>query len=178
MRPAIIIALLAIPASTAMGQDYRVDWHVVGSGGGSSHSDNYRVDGTAGQAAVGASSSANFEVQSGFWVGAIGVGCDYVVGDINSNGQGNGIDVVYGVAYFKGIGAPPLDSCDCRPEVPEFPLYAAGDVNGNCAFNGIDITYFVTYLKGQQPALLHCPGCPPRNEIQSPTVISTRRVSK
>jgi hypothetical protein len=178
MRLLAIMVSLVLPVSTALGQNYQVDWHVVSSGGGSSRSVNYSVDGTAGQPAVGTSSSANFEVQSGFWVWALGAGCDYAAGDINGNGQSNGIDVVYGVAYFKGIGATPIDSCDCRPGVPEFPLYAAGDVNGNCAFNGIDITYFVTYLKGLQQALLYCPGCPPRDDIQSPTVISRRGAVK
>jgi hypothetical protein len=86
-------------------------------------------------------------VDAGFWVGvaAIGGGCDYVIGDINGNGAGNGIDVTYGVAYFKG-GPAPKDSCDCPPLL--FPFYGPGDVNGNCSFNGIDVTFFVSYLKG------------------------------
>jgi hypothetical protein len=82
-----------------------------------------------------------------------------MVGDINGNGQSNGIDVTYGVNYFKGGAAPPDTIYDC-PDIGEW-LFAAGDVNGNCAFNGIDITYFVAYLKGMQPALLFCPSCPP-----------------
>jgi len=85
-----------------------------------------------------------------------GPGCEYLVGDINGNGATNGIDVTYGVGYFKGGPAPP-DVCDCPPHGQ---LYAAGDVNGNCVFNGIDITYFVSYLKGG-PALLWCTDCPP-----------------
>ena len=93
-----------------------------------------------------------------FEVTAPAAGCDYVPGDINGNGSANGIDVTYGVGYFKG-GPAPRDSCDCAP-IP-FPFYAAGDVNGNCAFNGIDVTFFVSYLKGGQPALLFCSGCPP-----------------
>ncbi len=84
-------------------------------------------------------------------------GCPYVIGDINNNGSANGIDVVYGVNYFKG-GLPPPVSCDCPPHGT---LFAAGDVNGNCAFNGIDVSYFVNYLKGAVPALLYCPACPP-----------------
>jgi hypothetical protein len=81
--------------------------------------------------------------------------CNYITGDINANGAANGIDVTYGVAFFKGGNAPPL-SCSCPPYGVIFP---AGDVNGNCQFNGIDITYFVTYLKGGQ-ALQSCPSCP------------------
>jgi hypothetical protein len=87
-------------------------------------------------------------------------GCDYVIGDINGNGSANGIDVTFGVAFFKGGTPPPVD---CNPPcsgVPD-PFYAAGDVNGNCAFNGIDITFYVAYLKGVQPALRSCEDCAP-----------------
>jgi len=84
-------------------------------------------------------------------------GCIYVKGDINGNGVANGIDVTYGVAYFKGGNIPPI-RCDMCPQPA--PFYAAGDVNGNCAFNGIDVTFFVAYLKGG-PALRFCETCPP-----------------
>jgi hypothetical protein len=84
-------------------------------------------------------------------------GCSYQIGDINGNGQTNGIDVTYGVSFFKGGNPPPI-SCPTCPETN--PFYAAGDVNGNCVFNGIDITYFVSYLKGGA-ALRSCPDCPP-----------------
>jgi hypothetical protein len=89
-----------------------------------------------------------------------GGGCDYVVGDINGNGAANGIDVTFGVSYFKGGNNPPID---CNPPCAGHgdPFYAAGDVNGNCAFNGIDITYFVAYLKGSPNPLMFCPDCPP-----------------
>jgi hypothetical protein len=86
-------------------------------------------------------------------------GCQYVIGDIGGNGQSNGVDVTYGVSFFKGGAAPVID---CNPPcsgVPD-PFYAAGDVNGSCSFNGIDITYFVTYLKGG-PSFTPCPLCPP-----------------
>jgi hypothetical protein len=85
--------------------------------------------------------------------------CDYIPGDINSNGLVNGVDVLYAVAYFGPENAPP-DSCDCRPEVP-YPFYAAGDVNASCSFNGLDVTYFVSYLKGGPNLLTYCPDCPP-----------------
>ncbi len=87
-----------------------------------------------------------------------GGGCAYLPGDINGNGAANGIDVVYGVNYFKGSTPPPV-ICGMCPQTQ--PFYAAGDVNGNCAFNGIDISFFVNYLKGVVPALLNCPSCPP-----------------
>jgi hypothetical protein len=84
-----------------------------------------------------------------------GPSCDYVVGDINGNGAFNGIDVSYGVGYFKGGALPPY-SCDCNGST----WYVAGDVNGNCSFNGIDITYAVTYFKGG-PNPIPCPACAP-----------------
>jgi hypothetical protein len=86
-------------------------------------------------------------------------GCQYIAGDINGNGFANGIDVVFGVNYFKGSAAPPVDCGGICPQTS--PFYAAGDVNGNCGFNGIDITFYVNYLKGIVPALLYCPSCPP-----------------
>jgi hypothetical protein len=85
-------------------------------------------------------------------------GCPYVLGDINGNGQANGIDVTFAVSYFKG-GAPPPIVCDNCPEQGQ-QLYAAGDVNGNCNFNGIDITYMVGYYRGG-PGFSPCPSCPP-----------------
>jgi hypothetical protein len=90
------------------------------------------------------------------------LGCLYLRGDINGNGQTNGIDVTYGVGFFKG-GLVPPNNCGAPvgpcPQVS--PFYAAGDVNGSCVFNGIDITFFVSYLRGQEPGLLNCPSCPP-----------------
>jgi hypothetical protein len=85
--------------------------------------------------------------------------CNYAAGDINGNGFANGIDVTYGVSYFKGGEPPPTVCIDCPDSGRS--LYGAGDVNGGCAFNGIDITYFIAYLKGSAPELLFCPNCPP-----------------
>jgi hypothetical protein len=86
----------------------------------------------------------------------VGGNCQYAVGDINNNGICNGIDVVYGVSYFKGSPPPPYE-CNCADHGM---LYAAGDVNGSCSFNGIDITYLVNYFKGGTP-ISPCPDCPP-----------------
>jgi len=98
-------------------------------------------------------------------------GCPYVLGDINGNGAANGIDVTYGVSYFKGGNVPPI-SCDCGVSGI---LFAAGDVNGNCVFNGIDITYYVGYLKGG--AGLHaCANCPPATAFNAAS-IKTKTVS-
>ncbi len=88
-------------------------------------------------------------------------GCQYTIGDINGNGTTNGIDVSYGINYFKGGAAPPI-ICDMCPE-PQ-PFYAAGDVNGNCAFNGIDLSYFVNYLKGGA-GLMACGDCSPVSPV-------------
>jgi beta-lactamase superfamily II metal-dependent hydrolase len=96
-------------------------------------------------------SDANFAIES------ISGPCQYVVGDINNNGSANGLDVVFGVNYFKG-GPPPDISCDCPPHGN---LFVAGDVNSSCSFNGLDITYFVGFLKGGPP-LVPCPDCPPQ----------------
>jgi hypothetical protein len=82
--------------------------------------------------------------------------CEYVWGDINNSHNLNGLDVTYGVSYFKG-GPPPGYSCDCPPHGV---FYAAGDVNGSCSFNGLDITYLVAYFKGGPPPhpCVDCPG--------------------
>ncbi len=82
--------------------------------------------------------------------------CDYIPGDVNSNGSANGIDAVYLVAYLKGIGGPPRDSCD----IGQGPFYVAADINGNCSVNGLDVSYMVNYLKGG-PGILYCPDYPP-----------------
>ena len=87
-------------------------------------------------------------------------GCAYVPGDINGEGHANGVDVTFGVAYFKGGLTPPVDCVPPCVGVPD-PFFAAGDVNGDCRFNGIDITYFVAFLKQIQPMLLWCDDCPP-----------------
>jgi hypothetical protein len=83
-----------------------------------------------------------------------------MIGDINGNGDANGVDVSYAVNYLKGIGPqPPVECPDC-PD-PGENLFAAGDVNANCQFNGVDVTYYVNFLKGIGPALAFCPSCPP-----------------
>jgi len=95
-----------------------------------------------------------------FTTGAAGPVCAYTPGDINDNGAANGVDVSFGVNYFKGFGdAPPIACADCPN--PGQQLFGAGDVNGNCQFNGVDISYFVNYLKGVGPALNYCQECPP-----------------
>ncbi len=91
-------------------------------------------------------------------------GCDYVPGDVAGNGVFNGLDIVYGVSYFKGGPTPPY-SCECTPGNT---WYVAGDVNGSCSYNGLDISYGVTYFKGG-PAPIPCADCPPANRLSPPT---------
>jgi PKD repeat protein len=62
----------------------------------------------------------------------------FVRGDANGSGTLNGIDVVFLVAFFKGIGPPPD------------PMMA-GDANGNGQVNGLDVIYLVAYFKGSGP---------------------------
>ena len=85
--------------------------------------------------------------------------CDYTPGDINGDGNVMGNDVTYGVRYFKGLGAPPPDSC--WNDSTETWLYSAADANGSCSFTGSDITFLVAYFKGVNPSILYCPQTPP-----------------
>jgi len=84
-----------------------------------------------------------------------GAGCDYVVGDVNGSSSYNGLDITYGVAFFKG-GAAPL-CADCPPCNS---WNYCGDVNASCSYNGLDITYGVAYFKGG-PGPIPCSDCPP-----------------
>jgi hypothetical protein len=94
----------------------------------------------------------------GFWICSFSVlaGCDYAVGDANNSGDFNGLDITFGVSYFKGGPTPPYE-CECTAGNT---WYVAGDVNGSCNYNGLDITYGVAYFKGG-PAPIPCPDCPP-----------------
>lgn len=85
--------------------------------------------------------------------------CSYVLGDINGDSLILGNDVTYGIRYFKGLGAPPVDSC--WDDSLSRWLYVAGDVNGNCSFTGADVTYLVGYFKGYNLDILYCPRLPP-----------------
>jgi hypothetical protein len=85
-----------------------------------------------------------------------GSGCDYVVGDVNGSSSYNGLDITYGVAFFKGGPVPPYE-CECTPGNT---WYVAGDVNNSCSYNGLDITYGVAFFKGG-PDPMPCEDCPP-----------------
>lgn len=81
--------------------------------------------------------------------------CDYVVGDVNGSWDFNGLDVTYGVSFFKGGNSPLCDPCQYCPD-----WSYCGDVNSSCSYNGLDITYAVAYLKGG-PSPEPCGDCPP-----------------
>ena len=83
-------------------------------------------------------------------------GCSYVTGDVNGSDSYNGLDITYGVNFFKG-GPAPLYTCECTPGQTWF---VSGDVNQSCGYNGLDITYGVNYFKGG-PGPLPCADCPP-----------------
>jgi hypothetical protein len=81
-----------------------------------------------------------------------------IAGDANGDGTFNGLDVVYSVNYFKGMGPSPAPTF-CRP--PIGTIFKEADSNGNCAFNGIDITFSVNYLKGSPISPAICTDCIP-----------------
>lgn len=84
--------------------------------------------------------------------------CLYEPGDINGDGDVIGSDITYGVQFFRGIGAPPPDSCWDNEN--QAWLYVAADANGNCAVLGSDITYLVRYFRADHDSVLHCPRFP------------------
>lgn len=150
----ILIAFILL-SSIAYAQNFEIDWYVMASGGGEMSSTGFSINGTIGQPIIGESSSAGYTIESGFWVGAGGIACEYAVGDVNWSGSFNGLDITYGVAYLKGGNPPLCEPCALCPD-----WYYCGDVNASCSYNGLDITYGVSYLKGG-PALMPCDDCPP-----------------
>ena len=89
--------------------------------------------------------------------------CDYIAGDVNGVTGFNGLDVTYGMSYFKRGTNPPFNClCECTPG---HIWYVCGDVNGSCSYNGLDITYAVTIYQGG-PWVIPCPDCPPIIPIQ------------
>jgi hypothetical protein len=84
-------------------------------------------------------------------------GCDYTVGDANGSNSYNGLDITYGVNFFK-YGTPAPQCPDCPPCNT---WHYCGDVNASCNYNGLDITYGVNYFKYGSPAPNPCADCPP-----------------
>jgi len=98
-----------------------------------------------------------FYSRSDTLAGGGGGGCDYVVGDVNGSDNYNGLDVTYGVSFFK-YGTPTPQCPDCPPCSG---WYYCGDVNASCNYNGLDITYGVNYFKYGSPEPEPCGDCPP-----------------
>jgi len=84
-------------------------------------------------------------------------GCDYIVGDVNGSNNYNGLDITYGVNFFK-YGSPLPQCTECPPCAG---WHYCGDVNNSCNYNGLDITYGVNYFKYGSPTPQPCDDCPP-----------------
>jgi hypothetical protein len=89
--------------------------------------------------------------------------CNYMLGDLNGDGNLIAGDVTFGVRYFKGLGDQPADSC--YMDSTNSYLYVAGDVNGNCEFRGSDVTKLVSFFKGSS-ILDYCHFFPPAFRIR------------
>ncbi len=132
-----------------------------GTAGDSDDCFEIRVDSNGDIMAFGYSDIANPGYDTEYWLlkiadGAAQSGCDYVVGDVNGSDTYNGLDITYGVSYFKG-GVAPVYECECPPHGAWF---VSGDVNSSCSYNGLDITFGVSYFKGGT-APTPCQDCPP-----------------
>jgi len=109
-----------------------------------------------------------------------GGGCDYIVGDVNGSNNYNGLDITYGVNFFKYGNPPPQCNPDCPPCAG---WHYCGDVNNSCNYNGLDITYGVNYFKYGSPAPIPCDDCPPvgltgeNREPETPQVIKSKTVN-
>ena len=67
---AIYISMLAsLIAFVGLGQSYRVDWHTIDGGGGTSSGDGYTIIGTIGQpdASTTAMTGGQYAMEGGFW---------------------------------------------------------------------------------------------------------------
>jgi hypothetical protein len=93
------------------------------------------------------------QTANAWWAVGICDSCQYLPGDVNSNGSVTGTDITYLVGYFKGYNPPPPDSCHL-PENPWF--YVTADYNGDCDVTGADITYGTNYFKGIGPDIRWC----------------------
>jgi hypothetical protein len=84
-------------------------------------------------------------------------GCHYIAGDANGDQAFNGLDALYLVNYFRGVGNNLNPNCECASHGL---MDASADVNGDCAINGIDVIYMVRSLRQGNP-LHYCVDCPP-----------------
>jgi hypothetical protein len=63
----LCLASALILCSSALAQNYSVDWHSIDGGGGTSTGGVYSVSGTIGQPDAGVMSGGNFTLVGGFW---------------------------------------------------------------------------------------------------------------
>jgi hypothetical protein len=179
----LVTSFTVVLFSLAPAQNYTLQKYVIASGGGEMTSTNNSINGTVGQPAVGTSSSDNYGLEGGFWVvggGGTGGVCDYAVGDVNGSTSYNGLDITYGVNFFKGGSLPLCPACS-----PCSDFYYCGDVNSSCSYNGLDITYGVNYFKGGSSPV-PCTDCPPSSfmisssegQMAKPAVIVNPHVKK
>lgn len=56
-----------VPGGKSAGGPYRLHWHTIDNGGGTSQRDTYRLTGTVGQPDAGTSQGGIYRVRSGFW---------------------------------------------------------------------------------------------------------------
>jgi hypothetical protein len=68
MKNLIILCMLMIFPSLAF-PDYKISWHTIDGGGGTSSGGQYVVTGTIGQPDAGYHDEAPYELLGGFWVG-------------------------------------------------------------------------------------------------------------
>jgi len=89
--------------------------------------------------------------------------CDFVPGDVNSDGLVIGSDITYTINYLRTTGPPPPDSC-YNTNAGAW-LYSAADVNGDCAVTGPDVTYLLNFFRGSNNPPLFCPYTPPPGSL-------------
>ncbi len=63
----LCLASALILCSSALAQNYSIDWHSIDGGGGTSTGGVYSVSGTIGQPDAGVMSGGNFTLVGGFW---------------------------------------------------------------------------------------------------------------
>lgn len=161
MRFIKFLMILLLLVSSAIAQNYSVDWSVIASGGGHAASANYQVDGTIGQPITGQSSSENYSVEGGFWAGfAEGSVCGlYFVGDYNGSGTFNVADIISSFSKLKTGSPNAYLLCECPPGGNTWAV--AMDVNNSCVFNIADVIAGFSKLKTGSPELIPCELCPP-----------------
>jgi hypothetical protein len=76
--------------------------------------------------------AGNYVLEVDFGLGQ----CGYVVGDVNGSGNANGLDVTFGVNYFKYGYPPPYGSCPHPCPLHE-DLFKGGDVRSGYYLYGI-----------------------------------------